>query len=98
MAAATAAARVAAFSLANTAARGNFTVLAETDRARATPLLDVPLATRARISRSRDVRGRPFRADPGRAPMDAVDWAAAGFEEWVAEFAGASANESPGTE
>src|SRR3954447_25658789 len=61
MASATASARVAAFSLSNTAAKWNFTVLAETERARAMPLFDVPLATRPRIWRSREVRGRPLR-------------------------------------
>src|SRR3954469_23079738 len=67
---ATPSARVAAFSLSNTAAKWNFTVLAETERARAMPLLDVPLATRPRIWRSREVRGRPLRGACVRTSAD----------------------------
>src|SRR3954467_4087079 len=73
MASATASARVAAFSLSNTAAKWNFTVLAETERARAMPLLDVPLATRPRIWRSREVRGRPLRGACVRTSADGPD-------------------------
>src|ERR1700755_3713095 len=92
MASATASARVAAFNLSNTAARWNFTVLAETERARAMPVLEVPLATRSSISRSRDVSGRPLRGDGGAGFAADVEGPATEFV--TSDFGGAGEKRS----